>query len=102
MSAPVRIFGIAGSLRKGSHNRATLRAAAALLPAGASLDAYELGDLPGLRQILVSLDVRLLNRPEISDAKRRFDADVDETTRKLLAQLLEALVAWTRTFSKGT
>ncbi len=177
----VRIFGIAGSLRKASYNRAALRAAAELLPEGASLDPYELGDLPGfdqdrekspppevadlkrriraadailfvtpeynysvpgvlknaidwvsrpygdnafagkagailgasvgttgtaraqyhLRQILVTLDVHVLNKPEvmIGAAHKRFDESgklVDETSRKLLRELLEALVTWTR------
>ena len=46
MSRPVRILGIAGSLRRQSHNRALLRAAAQLAPEGATIDIFELDDIP--------------------------------------------------------
>jgi chromate reductase, NAD(P)H dehydrogenase (quinone) len=54
-----------------------------------------------LRQILVALDMPTLNQPEvmISNAAQRFDADgrlVDETTGKLLGQLLAGLIALVR------
>jgi chromate reductase, NAD(P)H dehydrogenase (quinone) len=43
----LRILGISGSLRRGSHNTNLLRAAAKLLPPGVELDVYEgLGGLP--------------------------------------------------------
>jgi chromate reductase len=43
----MRILGIAGSLRRGSHNRKLLRAAGEALPPGAELVEWEgLGDLP--------------------------------------------------------
>jgi chromate reductase len=46
MSA-IRILGISGSLRRGSHNTALLRAAALSLPSGAELEVYDgLRDLP--------------------------------------------------------
>jgi chromate reductase len=181
VTQPVRIFGIAGSLRRASYNRMALRAAGELLPAGASLDAFDLPDLPGfdqdqekeppaavvelkrrvraadavlfvtpeynfsvpgvlknaidwgsrpfgdsawarkpaailsasvgafggaraqyhLRQILVSLDMPTLGMPEVAigAAHKRFDESgklTDETSRKLVAQLLEGLAAWTR------
>ena len=181
MSRPVKIVGIAGSLRRGSYNRLALRAAQELVPEGASLEALDLPDLPGfsqdrekeppaavvelkariraadavlfvtpeynysvpgvlknaidwvsrpygdsawsgkpaavmgasvgslgtaraqyhLRQTLVFLDMPTLNQPEvmISTAHKRFDesgALTDETSRKLVGQLLAALVAWTR------
>jgi chromate reductase, NAD(P)H dehydrogenase (quinone) len=43
----LRILGISGSLRRGSHNTRLLRAAAELLPPGVELEIYEgLRDLP--------------------------------------------------------
>jgi chromate reductase len=43
----LRILGISGSLRRGSHNTSLLRAAAELLPPGVELDVYDgLRDLP--------------------------------------------------------
>src|SRR5690349_16295819 len=50
MSKPVRILGIAGSLRRDSYNRATLRAATELVPAGATIDVFELDGIPGFNQ----------------------------------------------------
>ncbi len=50
MSKPVRILGIAGSLRHDSYNRATLRAATKLAPEGASIETFELDGLPGFNQ----------------------------------------------------
>jgi chromate reductase len=181
MSLPVKIVGIAGSLRRGSYNRLALRAARELVPEGASLEAIDLPDLPGfdqdrekeppsavvelkakvraadavlfvtpeynysvpgvlknaidwlsrpygdsawsgkpaavmgasvglfgtaraqyhLRQTLVFLDMPTVNQPEvmIGSAHKRFDesgALTDETSRKLVSQLLAALVALTR------
>ncbi|MEO6392155.1 MAG: NAD(P)H-dependent oxidoreductase [Pyrinomonadaceae bacterium] len=50
MSKPIKILGIAGSLRRESYNRAALRAAAGLLPDGATLDVFELNDIPHFNQ----------------------------------------------------
>ncbi len=50
MSEIVRILGIAGSLRRGSYNRAALRAAVQLVPKGATLDVFELDGIPGFNQ----------------------------------------------------
>ena len=50
MSRHVRILGIAGSLRSESYNRATLRAAIGLVPEAASIDTFELSDIPGFNQ----------------------------------------------------
>jgi chromate reductase, NAD(P)H dehydrogenase (quinone) len=50
MSTPVRILGIAGSLRRASYNRAALRAATQLVPAGVTLDIFELDGIPGFNQ----------------------------------------------------
>jgi chromate reductase len=50
MSRPVRILGIAGSLRHKSYNRAALRAATQLVPEGATIDIFELDGIPGFNQ----------------------------------------------------
>ncbi len=50
MSKDIRILGIAGSLRRESYNRATLRAATELLPAGATIDVFEIDGIPGFNQ----------------------------------------------------
>lgn len=181
MSEPIRILGIAGSLRKKSYNRAALNAAADLLPEGATLEIFDIDGLPGfneedeqnppakivelkqkirdadailfatpeynysvpgvlknaidwasrpygdnawvgkpaaimgasisfigtaraqyhLRQSMVFLNMFPINQPEvmISNASERFDADgnlTDETSKKLIRQLLQNLVDWTR------
>lgn len=53
-----------------------------------------------LRQCFIYLDAKLLNRPEvmIGQAPQKFAADgtlTDETTAKLIGELLAALKAWT-------
>jgi chromate reductase, NAD(P)H dehydrogenase (quinone) len=50
MNKPIRILGIAGSLRKGSYNQGALRAATGLVPDGASLEIFELDGIPGFNQ----------------------------------------------------
>ncbi len=46
----VNILGIAGSLRRDSYNRATLRAAQLLVPDDARLEIFELDGIPGFNQ----------------------------------------------------
>ncbi len=50
MGELIRILGIAGSLRRESYNRAALRAALELVPAGARLETFELDSIPGFNQ----------------------------------------------------
>ena len=50
MNKPIRILGIAGSLRRQSYNRAALRAAAQLAPEGATVEIFELDGIPGFNQ----------------------------------------------------
>lgn len=50
MSRPVRILGIAGSLRRDSYNRAALRAATELVPEGDSIEIFELDGIPGFNE----------------------------------------------------
>jgi len=48
----VHILGFAGSLRKGSYNKSLLRAAAELLPAGASMELFDLEGITPFNQDL--------------------------------------------------
>ncbi len=52
MSRVVSLVGFAGSLRKGSYNKAILRAAAELVPADASLEILDLEGIPPFNQDL--------------------------------------------------
>jgi chromate reductase len=183
---PIQILGIAGSLRKGSYNRAALRAAQQLVPDTARIEIFDLDGIPPfnqdeegnppakvaelknairaadailivtpeynysipgvlknaidwasrpygqsawegkpvavmgaaagplgsaraqyhLRQIFVFLNMHPVNRPEvmISAAQEKFDERgnlTNETSRKLIRQLLENLVAWTARLKAG-
>jgi chromate reductase len=187
MNKEVSILGFAGSLRKGSYNRALLRAALELLPEDAKLEIFALDDIPPfnqdleasvpekvrefkskirsadailiatpehnfsipgvlknaidwasrpygdnsfegkpvaimsaspgmlggargqyhLRQVFVFLDMHPVNRPEVfvTFAGQKIDDKgtvTDEKTREIIAQLLQALVAWTRRLEAGT
>jgi chromate reductase len=60
-----------------------------------------------LRQMFVFLNMYAVNQPEVmlSNAHKHFDQDgklTDETARKLIRQLLEELVSWTRRLQKQT
>jgi chromate reductase len=79
----MKILGISGSLRRGSHNTALLRAAAKSLPSGVELEVYEgLADLPHydadldvdpapesvarLREAIAEADGVLISTPEFN------------------------------------
>jgi chromate reductase len=80
MADPIRICGFAGSLRAGSLNRALLRAAKDLAPAGMVIDIFDLIDVPlyngdveaagdpggvaGLKQAIAGADGVLIVTPE--------------------------------------
>src|ERR1700712_1935203 len=81
--AAIRILGLSGSLRSGSHNTALLRAAAQSLPSGAELEVFDgLRDLPAydadldvdpapesvarLRTALADADGVLLSTPQFN------------------------------------
>jgi chromate reductase len=49
---PVRILGFVGSLRKGSYNKALMRAASELLPEDATLEVFDLEGIPPFNQDL--------------------------------------------------
>jgi chromate reductase len=50
MNTPIRILGVAGSLRRGSYNRAALWAATQLAPKGATVETFELDGIPPFNQ----------------------------------------------------
>ena len=50
MNKPLRILGISGSLRKASYNNGALRAAAELVPDGATIEIFDLDGIPGFNQ----------------------------------------------------
>lgn len=50
VNQPLSILGISGSLRRQSYNTGALRAAAELMPEGATLDIFDLGDIPVYNQ----------------------------------------------------
>src|SRR5688572_29544847 len=50
MNQPIRILGIAGSLRRNSYNRGALKAAAELVPQGTTMETFELDGVPGFNQ----------------------------------------------------
>jgi chromate reductase len=52
MPEPIHILGFAGSLRKGSFNRALLRVAAELMPKNAMLEIFDLEGIPPFNQDL--------------------------------------------------
>lgn len=50
MGGSIKVLGIAGSLRKESYNRSTLRAAVELAPEGVEIEVFELDGIPGFNQ----------------------------------------------------
>jgi chromate reductase, NAD(P)H dehydrogenase (quinone) len=50
MSSPVRVLGIAGSLRRGSYNQAALRVAKLLVPENVEIDIFQLDGIPTFNQ----------------------------------------------------
>jgi chromate reductase len=63
----VHVVGFAGSLRRGSYNKAVLRAAGGLLPAGMTLETVDLAPIP-----LYNADLEAAGRPQpVTDFKVR-------------------------------
>jgi chromate reductase len=52
IASAVKILGMVGSLRKGSFNKALMRLAMELLPAGAQLEVFDLEGMPLFNQDL--------------------------------------------------
>jgi len=71
VNTPIRILGIGGSLRRGSYNRAAVRAAIELAPKGATVETFELDDIPPFNQ-----DEEQNPPGKVTELKRRIrDAD---------------------------
>jgi chromate reductase, NAD(P)H dehydrogenase (quinone) len=71
-SKKISILGFAGSLRKGSFNKAILRAAVELIPEGAEIDIFDLEGIPPFNQ---DLEGHLPERvKEFKDKIREADA----------------------------
>jgi chromate reductase len=68
----VRILGISGSLRRGSFNTATLRAAQELVPAGMTIERLDIGPIP-----LYNEDVRQQGFPPPVEELRRHIKQAD-------------------------
>jgi chromate reductase len=54
MEQPVKILGFVGSLRKGSYNKALMRAAVELVPEDATIEVFNLEGIPPFNQDLES------------------------------------------------
>jgi chromate reductase len=69
-SGTISVLGIAGSLRQGSFNRATLRAAQELAPEGMRIDSFDIAPIP-----LYNEDVRQQGfPPPVEDLRARIKA----------------------------
>jgi chromate reductase len=68
----LKVLGIAGSLRRDSYNRAALRAAGELLPAGMELETFDIAAIP-----LYNEDVRQAGFPPPVEELRRAIAAAD-------------------------
>lgn len=77
VARPVKILGIAGSLREDSHNKHLLRAASKLLPPSAQLEIFDLDGIPFYNQ-----DVEALAFPE---AVKAFKKRIEEADALLIS-----------------
>src|SRR5659263_673281 len=109
MDKQITILGFAGSLRKGSYNKALIRAALELSPEEAKLEIF---DLEGIPPYNMDLEDRMPERVKEFKEKEifvTFAADKiddkgrvrDEKTREKIKELLESLIAWTRKLKGG-
>src|SRR6266545_5249411 len=53
LTSPIHVLGIAGSLRKGSYNKRLLQIAGEVLPAGMTLETFDLAPLPFLNEDII-------------------------------------------------
>ncbi len=68
----IRVLGIAGSLRRGSYNRALVRAAIELAPEGMTIEPFDLRDVP-----FFDADVEKAGDPDAVTALKRAVRDAD-------------------------
>jgi chromate reductase len=68
MNKPIIVLGFAGSLRKGSYNKALLRAAMELMPGDAKLEIFDLEGIPPFNQ---DLETRMPEKVKKFKAKIR-------------------------------
>lgn len=71
---PIRVLGIAGSLRKASFNRGLLAAAVELAPAGMSIETFDLAGIPFYDQDLDTDELRPAEVTRFKEAIRDADA----------------------------
>jgi chromate reductase len=57
----IKILGFVGSLRKGSYNKALMRAAVELVPDNAAIDIFDLAGIPPFNQDLENQPPQILN-----------------------------------------
>ena len=69
MDKSIKILGFAGSLRKGSYNRALLRAAGDLIPANAVMEIFDLDSIPPFNQ-----DLEKILPPAVAEFKTKIRA----------------------------
>jgi hypothetical protein len=77
MKPLIRIPGIAGSLRRGSFNRAALQAATKLPPKDATVGTFELGGIPPFNQ-----DEEQNPTAKVTELKKRILGDLADDDRR--------------------
>ncbi len=76
MEQPVKILGFVGSLRKGSYNKALMRAAVALAPDDATIEVFDLKGIPPFNQDLERQPPQIV---------KEFKADIRKADAVLIA-----------------
>lgn len=76
MAEKVNVLGFAGSLRKGSYNRALLRAATELVPENVKIEIFDLDEIPPFNQDL---------EKELPERVKKFKAKIKDADAILIA-----------------
>lgn len=96
MAEEIKILRVAGSMRKSSYNKAVLRAAADLVPAGAALEIFDLEGIPPFNQ---DLEQAMPDMPKEFKAKvRQADAILFVTPENnySVPGVLSNAIAWAK------